>query len=58
MKRFLSVFIGLMAGLIVGAIAAKIFLGPDWQDAFASPVVVGALIGTAAGFQTSRKKKK
>jgi len=57
-KRVFSIFIGLISGLIVGAIIAKIFLGPDWQDAFASPVVIGALIGTAAGFQTSKKKKK
>ena len=58
MKRFINIVIGLISGLIVGAIIAKIFLGPDWQDAFASPVVVGALIGTAAGFQSGRKKKK
>ncbi len=57
MKRVLSIFIGLISGLIVGAIIAKIFIGPDRQDAFASPVVIGALIGTAAGFQTNRKKK-
>ncbi|MDP8314926.1 MAG: hypothetical protein RAP70_07615 [Candidatus Celaenobacter antarcticus] len=58
MKRALSVLIGLGAGLIAGFIISKIFLGPDWQEAFASPVVVGALIGTAAGFQSGRKKKK
>jgi len=58
MKRVSSVLIGLVAGLVAGFIISKIFLGPDWQEAFASPVVVGALIGTAAGFQTSRKKKK
>ncbi len=57
MKRVFSIFIGLISGLIVGIIISKLFLDPDWQDAFASPVVIGALIGTAAGFQTNRKKK-
>ena len=58
MKRALNVLIGLLAGLVAGFIISRIFLGPDWQEAFASPVVIGALIGTAAGFQTGRKKKK
>ena len=58
MKRAFNIFICLISGLIVGAIIAKLFLGPDWQDAFASTAVIGALIGTAVGFQTNRKKKK
>ena len=58
MKRAFNIFICLISGLIVGVIIAKLFLGQDWQDAFASPAVIGAVIGTAAGFQTNRKKKK
>jgi len=58
MKRAFNIFICLISGLIIGIIISKLLLGPDWQEAFASPVVVGALIGTAVGFQTNRKKKK
>jgi len=36
MKRVSSVLIGLVAGLVAGFIVSKIFLGPDWQEAFAS----------------------
>ena len=58
MKRVLNVLIGLVSGLVVGIIIARIFLGPEWQDAFASPAVIGAVIGTATALQTGRTKKK
>ncbi len=58
MKRAFNIFICLTSGLIVGIIISKLLLEPDWQDAFASPAVIGAVIGTAVGFQTNRKKKK
>jgi len=46
------------AGLLAGFVISKLLLGPDWQDAFASPAVIGAVIGTAIGLQRNRKKKK
>ena len=58
MKRALNIFLYLAAGLIVGIVLSRLLLGQDWQDAFASPAVVGAVIGTAIGLQRNRKIKK
>ncbi|MBN2017546.1 MAG: hypothetical protein JW794_05400 [Candidatus Cloacimonetes bacterium] len=58
MKNVFSILIFMAAGLLAGFIVSKLLLGPDWQDAFASPAVIGAVIGTAIGLQRNRKKKK
>lgn len=53
MKQVISILIFIVTGLLAGLIVSKLLLGPDWEDAFTSPVVIGAVIG----LQRNRKKK-